>query len=316
MQATTGRALDIQSLHKRYDAVVALAGVSLRVEAGEVVGLLGPNGAGKTTLVESALGLRLPDAGSITLLGEAVSASGLTDSQRDGLGVCLQSPLLPALWTTRELLDLLATVYSDSRPPLRLLQDFALDEKQDARLGKLSAGQRQRVALAAALIGNPRLLVLDEPTSDLDPQARRMAWEALAECKRAGCGILLTTHQMDEAEQLCDRVLVIDHGHVLADGSPSALLAEHGPRSVRVSLCLEERLDALQADVLRSRLGLDFRATVVSPPTIGLEMPSIDALRDVLNALREARVNVRDVDLDRHNLEDVFLQLTGRGIRQ
>jgi ABC-2 type transport system ATP-binding protein len=306
--------LQVDSLRKKHDSLEALAGVSLRVEAGEILGVLGPNGAGKTTLVECALSLRRADAGRVTLLGETVSAKGLSLHQRNGLGVCLQTPMLPAQWSVSELLNTLGQTYTASRSVEPLLHDFGLHDRKGTRLSKLSGGQRQRAALAAALVGNPRLLVVDEPTSELDPQARRAAWDAVLGCRNEGGAVLLTTHQMEEAEQLCDRVVIMDHGRILAEGAPRELIAAHGPAVRRVHLSFDVALEPAAGAWFLEQLGAECvnesggKRAVVN--TFG-----VDGLRELLCAVHDRHITVRDVAIERHNLEDVFLQLTGRTIR-
>ncbi len=307
-------ALEVDSLQKKYDSLQALAGISLCVEPGEIVGVLGPNGAGKSTLVECALGLRRADSGHITLLGEAVSARGLSAQQRNGLGVVLQTPLLPALWSAAELLSTLGRTYATSRPAEDLLREFGLQDHKSNRLSKLSGGQRQRAALAAALVGNPKVMVVDEPTSELDPQARRVAWDALLGCRNKGGAVLLTTHQMEEAEELCDRVIIMDHGRILAAGAPYELIAEHGPAVQRVHLSFQTALPAAAQSWLSERVGAAGIAES-SGRRATVNTSGVRGLRDLLCAVHEQDIVVRDVMIERHNLEDVFLQLTGRDIR-
>jgi ABC-2 type transport system ATP-binding protein len=243
-----------------------------------------------------------------------VSSRGLSPQQRNGLGVCLQTPMLPSLWSASELLNTLGQTYASSRSTQELLREFGLQDHQGTRLSKLSGGQRQRAALAVALVGNPKLMVVDEPTSELDPQARRVAWNSLLGCRNEGGAVLLTTHKMEEAQQLCDRVVIMDHGRVLAEGSPRALIREHAPGAQRVHLSFDEGLDpaalawfseSVAADGLSESGGT--RATI--------KACSVHGLRDLLCAVHERDITVSDVVIEHHSLEDVFLKLTGRDIR-
>jgi len=210
-------------LEKRYGDVVAVAGLSLHVRRGECFGLLGPNGAGKTTAIEILEGLIAPDAGEVEVLG----LRWRTDERaiRERLGIHLQETQLSEKLTVEEMLRLFRSFYRRGRPIGELLQIVELDGKRGSRVGALSGGQKQRLSLACALAGNPDLLFLDEPTTGLDPQSRRQLWEVLERYRAAGGTILLTTHYMDEAQTLCDRVAVVDHGRLIALDSPKALIA-------------------------------------------------------------------------------------------
>ena len=210
-------------LEKRYGDVVAVAGLSLHVRRGECFGLLGPNGAGKTTAIEILEGLIAPDAGEVEVLG----LRWRTDERaiRERLGIHLQETQLSEKLTVEEMLRLFRSFYRRGRPIGELLQIVELDGKRGSRVGALSGGQKQRLSLACALAGNPDLLFLDEPTTGLDPQSRRQLWEVLERYRAAGGTILLTTHYMDEAQTLCDRVAVVDHGKLIALDSPQALIA-------------------------------------------------------------------------------------------
>ena len=210
--------IDVRGLRKTYGAVVAVDGISFQVEAGEIFGIVGPNGAGKTTTVECLEAQRKPDAGTIRVLG--------LDPQRDGqqlrerIGVQLQEANLPDRLRVWEALDLFASFYRRSVDWKKLLDQLGLAEKRNAPFAKLSGGQKQRLAVATALVANPRILFLDEPTTGLDPQSRRQLWEIIRTFQKNGGTILLTTHYMDEAERLCDRLAIIDHGEVIAAGTP------------------------------------------------------------------------------------------------
>jgi ABC-2 type transport system ATP-binding protein len=216
-------AVRCEGLVKRYADVVAVEGLSLHVRRGECFGLLGPNGAGKTTTIEILEGLLEPDAGEVEVLGLRWS----TDERelRDRLGIHLQETQLAEKLTVEEMLRLFRSFYRRGRPIGELLQIVELESKSSSRVGALSGGQKQRLSIACALAGNPDLLFLDEPTTGLDPQSRRQLWDVLQRFRAGGGTIVLTTHYMDEAQVLCDRVAIVDHGTVIALGTPQELIA-------------------------------------------------------------------------------------------
>src|SRR6058998_3023825 len=220
-------AIRCKDLCKRYDNKVdAVRGLNLEVEAGECFGLLGPNGAGKTTTIEILEGLLEPTQGDVEILGRRW---GQDDSElREWLGISLQETKLPEKLTVREVLSLFRSFYQKGREPEEVIAQVGLREKENAWVNKLSGGQRQRLAVACALVGDPKILFLDEPTTGLDPQSRRQLWDIIRQFKQNGGTALLTTHYMDEAERLCDRVAIVDHGKVIALGSPAELIARLG----------------------------------------------------------------------------------------
>ena len=218
-----GAALIVHGLERRYGAVKAVDGVSFEIAAGEVFGLLGPNGAGKTTTLEAVLGLVRPDAGHIEIEGEADVARA-----RAKIGAVLQATGLPDKITPREALTVFGAFYPAPLAPQILLERFGLAEKADAAFDTLSGGQKQRLALALAFAGNPRLLLLDEPTTGLDPQMRREVQDHIAGMREEGRAVLLATHDMAEAERLCDRIAVIAKGRIIATGAPRDLIATSG----------------------------------------------------------------------------------------
>ena len=223
-------ALRVRGLRKAYDDVVAVGGIDLEVPAGECFGLLGPNGAGKTTTIEICEGLTARDSGDVEVLGMRVGDRARALRQR--LGIQLQETQLSEKLTVEETVRLFRSFFHTGPPPERVIALVQLEEKRRARVGTLSGGQKQRLALACALVGDPELLFLDEPTTGLDPQARRQLWDLIEEFKRAGRTILLTTHYMDEAERLCERVAIMDHGKVIALGTPRELVASIGVEHV------------------------------------------------------------------------------------
>src|SRR5687767_6510492 len=206
----------VRDLKKHYDGVEAARGVSFAIEDGEIFGLIGPNGAGKTTTLECVIGLREPDAGSIEVCG--IDARRHPRDVKQKIGAALQTTALQDKITPREALELFGSFYAQRRDPGELLEHFSLSDKADARFDTLSGGQRQRLALALAFVNKPEIVFLDEPTAGLDPQSRRELHAEIARTKREGYTVLLTTHYIEEAEQLCDRVAIIDHGRIIAMG--------------------------------------------------------------------------------------------------
>jgi ABC-2 type transport system ATP-binding protein len=220
--ASAPLALKVQSLRKAYDDVVAVDGLDLDVRAGECFGLLGPNGAGKTTTIEICEGLLPADSGSVEVLGRRWESDAR--DLRELLGIQLQDTQLSEKLTVDETLTLFRSFYREARDIGEVIDKVELGEKRYSRVGSLSGGQKQRLAVACALVGNPQLLFLDEPTTGLDPQSRRQLWDLIAKFQAEGRTIVLTTHYMEEAERLCDRVAIVDHGHVIALGSPRELI--------------------------------------------------------------------------------------------
>ncbi len=214
-------ALRVEGLRKAYDDVVAVDGLDLQVHTGECFGLLGPNGAGKTTTIEICEGLLSADSGSVEVLGRHWDSDGR--DLRELLGIQLQDTQLSEKLTVDETLTLFQSFYRDARDVGEVIDKVELSEKRHSRVGALSGGQKQRLAVACALVGNPQLLFLDEPTTGLDPQSRRQLWELISKFQAEGRTIVLTTHYMEEAERLCDRVAIVDHGRLIALGSPREL---------------------------------------------------------------------------------------------
>jgi ABC-2 type transport system ATP-binding protein len=303
-----------RDLRKRYPArpapVEAVNGLDLEVHPGECFGLLGPNGAGKTTTIEILEGLLPATSGEVEILGRRWGQDD--DTLRQRLGITLQETRLGEKLTVLETLTLFRSFYEQGRAPAEVMGEVGLTEKASAYVGKLSGGQKQRLAVACALVGDPELLFLDEPTTGLDPQSRRALWDILRAFKARGRTILLTTHYMDEAERLCDRVAIVDHGRVIALGTPAELIARLGGEHliefmVEGSASLEdERLRGLPGVVgLRREDGL--YALAVTAPHL-----TVPALLDRLqrDGLALAQLTTRHA-----SLEDVFVTLTGRHLR-
>jgi ABC-2 type transport system ATP-binding protein len=223
---TTTPALVVRGLRKSYGDVKAVDGLDLEVRSGECFGLLGPNGAGKTTTIEICEGLLERDSGDVELLGMTWERE--PDKLKEKLGIQLQDTQLSEKLTVTETLQLFRSFYKAGREVKDVIDLVQLDEKKNARVGTLSGGQKQRLAIACAMVGDPQLLFLDEPTTGLDPQSRRQLWELIEEFRSTGRTILLTTHYMDEAERLCDRVAIVDHGHIIAQGTPHHLIESVG----------------------------------------------------------------------------------------
>jgi ABC-2 type transport system ATP-binding protein len=298
----------VKNLRKQFPKVLAVAGVDLNVAAGEVFGLLGPNGAGKTTTLEMIEGLTPPDAGEIEVCGLAWGH----DAQqiRARIGVQLQATSLYNKITPREALDLFGSYYPKRRRTEELLGLVQLKDKADSYHVTLSGGQAQRLALALALVNDPEVVFLDEPTAGLDPQGRRSLWEVVRAMKAEGRTTMLTTHYMDEAEALCDRLAIIDHGRILRSGTPAELIASLGIPSV-----IELTFDGAAPDpsAFAARLGLDVEARGDV-----WEIPTPDPktlLPRLLTAIESERLEYSQVHVRRATLEDVFLQLTGRSLR-
>ena len=300
----------VSGLRKAFKDVVAVNGLDLDVRRGECFGLLGPNGAGKTTTIEICEGLTEADSGDVEVLGRHWASDAARLRQR--LGIQLQETQLSDKLTVLETLALFRSFFERGPAPEEVLSLVMLEEKRDARVGTLSGGQKQRLALACALVGDPDLLFLDEPTTGLDPQARRQLWDLIELFKGAGRTILLTTHYMDEAERLCDRVAIMDHGRVIARGSPRELIESLGVEHVIVfSIVGATHPDG---DALRKIDGVgevDIGDGTVRLQAIRLHQV-MPALLDVL-----ARQHVELTELRTHSatLEDVFVSLTGRHLR-
>ncbi|WP_047868725.1 ABC transporter ATP-binding protein [Nocardiopsis sp. RV163] len=298
--------IDVTDLSKGYGGHTALDRVSFSVEEGEVFGILGPNGAGKTTAVECVEGLRRPDSGRVRVLGFDPFRQGRELRQR--IGVQLQHTQLPENIRVWEALDLYASFYARPRDWRELLEEWGLADKRDARFGRLSGGQKQRLFIALALVGDPRVAFLDELTTGLDPQARRATWELVKRVRANGVTVVLVSHLMDEAEELCDRVAVLDRGGVVALDSPAGLIegvaAEH---SMRFRLTGRE---GIGADELLGGLPGVSRVTLTGDQVVVAGRG--DFATAVTAALAREHVLVSDLRIDRLTLDDAFLALTGR----
>ena len=301
-------------LVKRYEGrppVEAVRGLDLAVEAGECFGLLGPNDAGKTTTIEILEGLLPPTAGEVEVLGLRWGADD--DALRQRVGISLQETRLSEKLTVRETLTLFRSFYRHGLDPDGAVRAVALDEKAGARVGKLSGGQRQRLAVACALVGDPELLFLDEPTTGLDPQSRRQLWDIIRAFRARGRTVLLTTHYMDEAERLCDRVAVVDQGKVIALGSPAELIARLGGDHV-IEFAVTGT--APEPSALLDVPGV-LSARAEEDGSVGLRVrePHV-VLPALLDRLRREGYELARLTTRHASLEDVFVQLTGRHLRE
>src|SRR5688572_27705887 len=297
----------VSGIRKTYGRTVAVHDVSFEVQPGEIFGLIGPNGAGKTTTMECVEGLRAPDRGTIAVLGLDPVKERYALQQR--IGVQLQEAQLQKRIKVREAVDLWAGLYRTSVDGGRLIEQLGLGEKRNAWFMTLSGGQKQRLFIALALINDPELVFLDELTTGLDPQARRTIWDLVRGIRQRGKTVLLTTHLMEEAERLCDRVAIIDHGRIVDVGAPAALVRRHCPeRTVIVATA-----DAPTGEPFRALPHVD--SVVAEGETITIRGQGDGLVTAVIQCLAEHRMTVSDFRTEVPTLEDVFLRLTGHGIR-
>ena len=298
----------VDDVRKAYGPVKAVDGVSFQVAKGEIFGLLGPNGAGKTTTMEMIEGLHVPDSGEIQVLGMDVRRFATAIKHR--VGVQLQTAALYPQLTVAELLDLFGSFYARRQPIERLIEDLELGEKRDARTKTLSGGQRQRLSVALALVNDPEVVFLDEPTTGLDPAARQRLWNVVRRMKGEGRTILMTTHYMEEAEALCDRLAIMDHGRILDSGTVDELIGrrfhERGVHFGRAGAPEEERLKALPA----------VSSVVYEDAEVVLYTSDVSAtIAALLELTTRTRTEPANLMIRRASLEDVFLELTGRALR-
>lgn len=300
------RAID---LSKRYGDVAAVDGVSIEVEAGEILGLLGPNGAGKTTTVEMLEGLRAPDTGAVHVLGCDLRTDLAAVRQR--IGVQLQTTALYPRLKVREVLDLFRTFYAgDTVDTDELIELVDLQDKAGSLTRGLSGGQAQRLSVALALVNRPEMVFLDEPTTGLDPQARRALWDTIRDIRRRGATVLLTTHYMEEAEALCDRVAIMDGGRIIAEGPPARLIDEHFDETPIEVPAGGAELDGAPGGVPGvERLQREGGALTLYSSDTGATLTALTAMATA------GRTSIDGLHVRRPTLEDVFLRLTGRRIR-
>ena len=300
--------LQVENLFKSYGEVKAVSGVSFSVDEGEVFGLLGPNGAGKTTTIEILEGLRNADSGKTSVCGfdPQSQANGL----KNEIGATLQATSLPDKLRTLDALRLFASFYKRGRNPEELLKRFGLEEKRNTFYSKLSGGQKQRLALAMALINDPKVLFLDEPTAGLDPQVRREIYDIIEELRREKKTILLTTHYIEEAERLCDRVAIVDHGKVIASGTPRELRQASGNKT-RIEFKLAQ---PATLDTLKTLEGVVDAREVDGSYAVHTQRPP-QAIVSLVKYLEAQNNELVSLEIFSPSLEDVFIELTGRRLR-
>jgi len=313
--STIATTVECSNLRKTYDGKVeAVRGLSLHIEAGECFGLLGPNGAGKTTTIEILEGLLAPTSGEVRIFGHTWNDN--PRQLREWIGISLQETRLSEKLNVRETIELFASFYSEPRPAADILEELQLTEKADAWVGKLSGGQKQRLAVATALVGNPRILFLDEPTTGLDPQSRRQLWDIIRAFQKKGGTVLLTTHYMDEAERLCDRLAIVDHGVIIAEGTPSDLIDRLGGHHV-VEFQANKNGDASDdyLDCWRSLPGVESVRREDSTVCLSVREPHL-TIPALLDAVTKEGRQLEHLSTRQASLEDVFVQLTGRHLRE
>jgi ABC-2 type transport system ATP-binding protein len=298
--------IDVQNLHKKYGQYTAVQDISFSVKQGEIFGIIGPNGAGKTTTVEALIGLRQPTSGQIRVLGLDPQTERRALSPR--LGIQLQQAQLPERMKVWEALDLFGTFYDKTVPWEPLLDAWGLAEKRDTYFTKLSGGQKQRLFIALALLNDPEIVFLDELTTGLDPQARQATWDLVAAIRDRGKTVVLVTHFMDEAQALCDRMAIIDHGNLIALDTPRALIDQMDTKQ-RVIFSAPHTFDA---DSLRRVAGV----TQVDQKNGQVVVQGQGSLLSkVVLALNDQHITPTDIRTEEADLEDVFIQLTGRALR-
>jgi ABC-2 type transport system ATP-binding protein len=315
-------AIQCRDLRKTYDdKVEAVRGLNLEIQVGECFGLLGPNGAGKTTTIEILEGLLDPSSGEVSILGKTWRQN--EHELRELLGISLQETRLSEKLSVRETIELFASFYRNPRSCDEVLEQLELTEKAGAWVGKLSGGQRQRLAVATALVCNPKILFLDEPTTGLDPQSRRQLWDIIRQFQRDGGTVLLTTHYMDEAERLCDRLAIVDHGQIIAEGSPSDLIerlgghhvvefAVGGANGTEQKSSEQTSLEQTSWDRLPGVESVLHDNGLVS---LNVKEPHL-TIPALLDAVKQQGSTLQHLTTRQASLEDVFVRLTGRHLRE
>ena len=309
-------AIQCRDLRKTYDdKVEAVRGLNLEIQPGECFGLLGPNGAGNTTTIEILEGLSEPTSGQVSIFGHSWRKD--EREMREWLGISLQETRLSEKLTVRETIELFASFYREPRSSEEVLEQLQLAEKADSWVGKLSGGQRQRLAVATALVCNPKILFLDEPTTSLDPQSRRQLWEIIRAFQRDGGTVLLTTHYMDEAERLCDRLAIVDHGQIIAEGSPADLIERLGGHHV-VEFSVSGSNGASPGSANEAWRGLPSVESVREDDgliALNVKQPHL-TIPALLEAIDRQGTQLQHLSTRQASLEDVFVRLTGRHLRE
>ena len=302
--------IEAQSISKSYQETTAVDKLNLELHEGECLALLGPNGAGKTTTCELLEGLQFPDAGSIHILGLTYQKDA--DAIRQQIGVLMQETTLYKKFTVRETLELFASFYKETADIDSLIKDLDLEEKKHSHLSSLSGGMRQRAYLACALVNRPKLLFLDEPTTGLDPTSRRNIWEVLKKIKSRGCSILLTTHYMEEASVLSDRIAIMDKGEIIASGTNDSLIREHCPGEI-LEVRLSEEMKADTIDQLSK--SPDMNISTEDWQNLRINTENAASIIPTFYSLM-GRAQVDRLAIHQSTLEDVFLKLAGRSIEE
>ncbi|PNV79555.1 MAG: ABC transporter ATP-binding protein [Dictyoglomus turgidum] len=302
--------VEVENLKKYYGNVKAVDGVSFKIKQGSIFTLLGPNGAGKTTTLEIIEGLRTPDSGKITIFGRQVEKIGR--EEKELIGVSLQETNLIGNLTVKETFSMFRSFYKKGLRVDDVLDFVSLKDKAKSYVDKLSGGQRQRLAIGLALINDPLLLFLDEPTTGLDPQARRSIWDLLLQLKKQGKTIVLTTHYMEEAEFLSDWVCIIDHGKIIREGTPEDLIKSIGGESV-IEVDVEEDGEFLRE---LENMGLNYTFNAKHRRLILKTNNVLETIDILLRAAKKGGINIRNEIIRQPNLEDVFLTLTGKQLRE
>ncbi len=309
MSEPVDKVISVESLNKRFGELAAVDDISFNVRRGEVFGILGPNGAGKTTTLECIEGLQEPSSGRISVLGTEVARDPNTVKER--IGVQLQASAYFDYLTLTEILELFGRFYSRRVPPAKLLSTVGLEDKANTTVGKLSGGQQQRFTIAATLVNDPEVVFLDEPTAGLDPQARRNLWDFVQSINSQGRTIVLTTHYMEEAEFLCNRVAIMDHGRIVTLDTPTNLVRSlPAPYEVRASTLNEFSSNDLT--------DLDCVTEVLDDQNQGFRLRSSDAastMPALMDWVAKNDIKLTHLEVTPANLEDVFLSLTGRALR-
>jgi ABC-2 type transport system ATP-binding protein len=301
-------AIHVEDVKKYYGTTKAVDGISFAVRQGEIFGMLGPNGAGKSTTIEMIEGLRVPDSGTITVLGFHQPRQAQAIKER--IGIQLQTTALYPLLTVTEILDLFHTFFRGRQmiPTEDLIRMVNLEEKRNTRSKNLSGGQQQRLSVALALVNDPDIIFLDEPTTGMDPQARRQLWDVVRDLRARGKTILMTTHYMEEAQELCDRIAIVDHGKILEMNSPTALI-----RKFFQDVAIEFQDGSTDATVYQRMPGVT--SATISDGRVTLHSTDVPQTMGALLAREGHGANFHDLNVRTATLEDVFLKLTGRALR-
>lgn len=306
-------AIQCRDLRKTYDGKVeAVRGLNLEIQSGECFGLLGPNGAGKTTTIEILEGLLAPTSGEVSILGKSWREN--EREMREWLGISLQETRLSEKLSVRETIELFASFYQNPRSSDEVMEQLELTEKANSWVGKLSGGQRQRLAVATALVCNPKILFLDEPTTGLDPQSRRQLWDIIRTFQRDGGTVLLTTHYMDEAERLCDRLAIVDHGQIIAEGSPAELIQRLGGHHV-VEFSVSNNSDGAALQAWHGLPSVESVREDDGMIALNVKQPHL-TIPALLNAIDSKGSRLQHLTTRQASLEDVFVNLTGRHLRE